>query len=212
MSLGGSVSPWRSGVEGGRSPLGHFRKPGPCFPWTYATGDAKKDENGFASMKFRLAAAPRAYWLAAWSQGPIEAHCGWKKRREWMVQDLPWPPERQTRISSLRTAGRGGAGGGISARASHESKVTRHRRICRRSRVFPILRNPTIGEQTGTAVFTHCHEFQNTAIARRTRVRWQSASPRFSPPAGCSAEPLSGSPVAAQVKRDSSKSVNCAVA
>ena len=41
----------------------------------------------------KLAADPRAYRLAAWSKGPIEAHCGWKKRREWMAQDLPWPPK-----------------------------------------------------------------------------------------------------------------------
>src|ERR1035438_7530263 len=54
MLLGGSVSPWRSGVEEGRSPLGRFRKPEPCFPRTYATWDAKKDENRFESMKFRL--------------------------------------------------------------------------------------------------------------------------------------------------------------
>src|ERR1039458_8563112 len=54
MLLGGSVSPWRSGVEEGRSPLGRFRKPEPCFPRTYATWDAKKDENRFESMKFRI--------------------------------------------------------------------------------------------------------------------------------------------------------------
>src|ERR1022692_3827051 len=54
MLSGGSVSPWRSGVEEGRSPLGRFRKPEPCFPRTYATWDAKKDENRFESMKFRL--------------------------------------------------------------------------------------------------------------------------------------------------------------
>src|ERR1035438_4939009 len=51
---GSSVSPWRSGVEEGRSPLGRFRTPEPCFPRTYATWDAKKDENRFGSMKFRL--------------------------------------------------------------------------------------------------------------------------------------------------------------
>src|ERR1035441_9139263 len=55
MLSGGSVSPWRSGVEEGRSPLGRFRKPEPCFPRTYATWDAKKDENRFGSVKFRLA-------------------------------------------------------------------------------------------------------------------------------------------------------------
>src|ERR1035441_4690438 len=55
MSLGGSVSPWRSGVEEGRSPLGRFRKPGPCFPSIYAAWNAKKDENRFGSVKFRLA-------------------------------------------------------------------------------------------------------------------------------------------------------------
>src|ERR1035441_655705 len=54
MSLGGRVSPWRSAVEEGRSPLGRFRKPEPCFPRTYATWDAKKDENRFGSVKFRL--------------------------------------------------------------------------------------------------------------------------------------------------------------
>src|ERR1039458_3973348 len=54
MLSGGSVSPWRSGVEEGRSPLGRFRKPEPCFPRTYATWDAKKDENRFGSVKFRL--------------------------------------------------------------------------------------------------------------------------------------------------------------
>src|ERR1017187_456465 len=60
MLLGGSVSPWRSGVEEGRSPLGRFRKPEPCFPRTYATWDAKKDENRFESMKFRVVRrAPR---------------------------------------------------------------------------------------------------------------------------------------------------------
>src|ERR1017187_7424017 len=58
MLLGGSVSPWRSGVEEGRSPLGRFRKPEPCFPRTYATWDAKKDENRFESMKFRLTPSP----------------------------------------------------------------------------------------------------------------------------------------------------------
>src|ERR1039457_340362 len=56
MSLGGRVSPWRSAVEEGRSPLGRFRKPEPCFPRTYATWDAKKDENRFGSVKFRLTA------------------------------------------------------------------------------------------------------------------------------------------------------------
>src|ERR1022692_679599 len=54
MSLSGRVSPWRSAVEEGRSPLGRFRKPGPCFPRTYATWDAKKDENRFGSVKFRV--------------------------------------------------------------------------------------------------------------------------------------------------------------
>src|ERR1035441_10354245 len=58
MSLGGRVSPWRSAVEEGRSPLGRFRKPEPCFPRTYATWDAKKDENRFGSVKFRLEAQP----------------------------------------------------------------------------------------------------------------------------------------------------------
>src|ERR1017187_2447865 len=57
MLLGGSVSPWRSGVEEGRSPLGRFRTPEPCFPRTYATWDAKKDENRFGSMKFRISSA-----------------------------------------------------------------------------------------------------------------------------------------------------------
>ena len=41
----------------------------------------------------QLTADPRAYRFTGWSQGPIEAHFGWKKRREWMAQDLPWPPK-----------------------------------------------------------------------------------------------------------------------
>src|ERR1035441_9700104 len=65
MLLGGSVSPWRSGVEEGRSPLGRFRKPEPCFPRTYATWDAKKDENRFESMKFRIASPSAALSVAS---------------------------------------------------------------------------------------------------------------------------------------------------
>ena len=33
----------------------------------------------------KLTADPRAYRFTGWSQGPIEAHFGWKKRREWMA-------------------------------------------------------------------------------------------------------------------------------
>src|ERR1039458_2818751 len=69
MSLGGRVSPWRSAVEEGRSPLGRFRKPEPCFPRTYATWDAKKDENRFGSVKFRLSLAPPS--AAAPSPAPV---------------------------------------------------------------------------------------------------------------------------------------------
>jgi len=46
------------------------------------------------------------------------------------------------------------------------------------------------------------------SLHQRTQERCVPASPRFSPPSGCRAEPLSGSPVTAQGKPGSSKSVN----
>lgn len=52
--MGGSVSPWRRGVEGGRSPLECFGKGGACQPASCATRDAKRSQNRFASVKFRL--------------------------------------------------------------------------------------------------------------------------------------------------------------
>ena len=36
----------------------------------------------------KLTVDPRAYRFTGWSQGPIEAPFGWKKRREWMAKDL----------------------------------------------------------------------------------------------------------------------------
>src|ERR1019366_5722325 len=78
MLLGGSVSPWRSGVEEGRSPLGRFRKPEPCFPRTYATWDAKKDENRFGSVKFRLTFGPLRMVAARWDSTPYR-----QKKRGW---------------------------------------------------------------------------------------------------------------------------------
>src|ERR1035441_2817241 len=74
MSLGGRVSPWRSAVEEGRSPLGRFRKPEPCFPRTYATWDAKKDENRFGSVKFRLG-LPAVEVERVW-RAPVTAETG----------------------------------------------------------------------------------------------------------------------------------------
>jgi hypothetical protein len=41
----------------------------------------------------KLTADPRAYRFSGWSQGPIEAPFDWRKRREWMAKDLPWPPK-----------------------------------------------------------------------------------------------------------------------
>jgi hypothetical protein len=55
--LAGSVSWLRRGVEGGRSPLAGFGKREACRSASYVTPDAKKSENRFASMKFRIAAA-----------------------------------------------------------------------------------------------------------------------------------------------------------
>ena len=52
--LAGSVSWQRHGVEGGRSPLAPFRKCEACRSASYVTPEAKKGENRFASMKFRL--------------------------------------------------------------------------------------------------------------------------------------------------------------
>ncbi len=39
-----------------------------------------------------LRSPPDAYTFAGWTQGPIEPRMAWKKRLEWLAEDLPWPP------------------------------------------------------------------------------------------------------------------------
>src|SRR5208282_4893282 len=39
-----------------------------------------------------LQANPNAYHFASWAEGPIEPRFPWKKRTEWLSNNLPWPP------------------------------------------------------------------------------------------------------------------------
>ncbi len=60
-----------------------------------------------------LKANPEAFQFAALKTGATEARFPWKKRREWMPKDAPWPPPGVSLTLEFRPpAGSGGAGHG----------------------------------------------------------------------------------------------------
>jgi len=56
----------------------------------------------------RMKADPAAFELAGFSVGRIRERFDWKKRRQWMPADLPWPPPGATLTLSFRSASPGG--------------------------------------------------------------------------------------------------------